>query len=87
MRHITATLGLLIGCASGSAPPPSASHPASPSAPEGTAYVAPAATPTAAASHEHASEGVVYTCPMHPEVTSDKPGQCPKCGMNLVPKK
>lgn len=30
---------------------------------------------------------IVYTCPMHPEVTSDKPGQCPKCGMNLVPKK
>ena len=27
-----------------------------------------------------------YTCPMHPEVTSDKPGKCPKCGMNLVPK-
>jgi hypothetical protein len=26
----------------------------------------------------------VYTCPMHPEVTSDKPGQCPKCGMDLV---
>ncbi len=25
-----------------------------------------------------------YTCPMHPEVTSDKPGQCPKCGMDLV---
>jgi len=28
----------------------------------------------------------VYTCPMHPEVQSDKPGQCPKCGMNLVKK-
>ncbi len=28
----------------------------------------------------------VYTCPMHPEVTSDKPGKCPKCGMKLVPK-
>nr|WP_235891389.1 heavy metal-binding domain-containing protein [Flavobacterium gawalongense] len=28
-----------------------------------------------------------YTCPMHPEVTSDKPGKCPKCGMNLVEKK
>jgi FtsP/CotA-like multicopper oxidase with cupredoxin domain len=29
---------------------------------------------------------VIYTCPMHPEVTSDEPGRCPKCGMNLVPK-
>ena len=28
----------------------------------------------------------VYTCPMHPEVQSDEPGQCPKCGMNLVKK-
>ena len=27
-----------------------------------------------------------YTCSMHPEVTSDKPGKCPKCGMNLMPK-
>jgi P-type Cu2+ transporter len=25
-----------------------------------------------------------YTCPMHPEVTEDKPGQCPYCGMDLV---
>jgi len=25
-----------------------------------------------------------YTCPMHPEVHSDKPGKCPKCGMDLV---
>src|SRR5690625_4755524 len=24
-----------------------------------------------------------YTCPMHPEVVSDKPGSCPKCGMAL----
>jgi len=30
---------------------------------------------------------VVYTCTMHPEVISDKPGNCPKCGMNLVIKK
>src|SRR3546814_6698112 len=28
----------------------------------------------------------VYTCPMHPEVKSDKPGKCPKCGMKIVPK-
>ncbi|UOR05207.1 hypothetical protein MUN82_20015 [Hymenobacter aerilatus] len=25
-----------------------------------------------------------YVCPMDPEVTSDKPGDCPKCGMALV---
>lgn len=28
----------------------------------------------------------VYSCPMHPDVISDKPGRCPKCGMNLVRK-
>jgi predicted small lipoprotein YifL len=27
---------------------------------------------------------VKYTCRMHPEVISDKPGKCPKCGMQLV---
>ncbi|MDO8572068.1 MAG: copper-translocating P-type ATPase [bacterium] len=30
------------------------------------------------------SEKSVYTCPMHPEIVSDKPGSCPKCGMRLV---
>jgi hypothetical protein len=29
---------------------------------------------------------VQYTCTMHPEVLSDKPGKCPKCGMTLVKK-
>src|SRR5437870_29735 len=28
-----------------------------------------------------------YTCPMHPEVVRIEPGQCPKCGMTLVPLK
>ena len=29
---------------------------------------------------------IVYTCPMDPEVQSDKPGKCPKCKMNLEKK-
>jgi FtsP/CotA-like multicopper oxidase with cupredoxin domain len=27
---------------------------------------------------------VTYACPMHPEVTSQEPGRCPKCGMKLL---
>ncbi len=27
--------------------------------------------------------GAIYTCPMHPEVRQDHPGNCPKCGMTL----
>ncbi|HSL18628.1 MAG TPA: heavy metal translocating P-type ATPase [Methylomirabilota bacterium] len=30
--------------------------------------------------------GTEYTCPMHPEVVSDRPGSCPKCGMALEPR-
>jgi Cu+-exporting ATPase len=29
--------------------------------------------------------GGAYTCPMHPEVRSTGPGDCPKCGMALEP--
>jgi Cu(I)/Ag(I) efflux system membrane fusion protein len=29
----------------------------------------------------------VWTCPMHPEIKQDKPGRCPKCGMDLEPSK
>ena len=32
-----------------------------------------------------APTGVIYTCPMHPEVRRDLPGNCPKCGMALEP--
>ncbi|MFH1093666.1 MAG: copper-translocating P-type ATPase [Candidatus Omnitrophota bacterium] len=29
---------------------------------------------------------MIYTCPMHPEIERDKPGDCPKCGMHLEQK-
>ncbi|MFZ3157101.1 MAG: heavy metal translocating P-type ATPase [Smithella sp.] len=29
---------------------------------------------------------VIYTCPMHPEIKQQGPGNCPKCGMSLEPK-
>ncbi|MBW2040971.1 MAG: heavy metal translocating P-type ATPase, partial [Deltaproteobacteria bacterium] len=32
-----------------------------------------------------AEKGSVYTCPMHPEVRQEHPGDCPKCGMALEP--
>lgn len=32
-----------------------------------------------------AGPGARYTCPMHPEVVREEPGDCPKCGMSLEP--
>ncbi|KKR78675.1 MAG: Copper-exporting ATPase [Parcubacteria group bacterium GW2011_GWA2_40_8] len=37
--------------------------------------------------NSHQDSGMIYTCPMHPEIRQDKPGMCPECGMNLVPVK
>jgi Cu+-exporting ATPase len=39
----------------------------------------------APASHPTLVAGARYTCPMHPEVLRDGPGDCPLCGMALVP--
>ena len=46
----------------------------------GTATFAQVKHPPMHMNHAHAK----YTCTMHPEVVRDKPGKCPKCGMNLV---
>jgi len=42
---------------------------------------------SATAKHEGKPQGkAIYTCPMHPEVQQNHPGDCPKCGMTLEPK-
>ena len=41
-------------------------------------------TPKNTAIEANASEKTLYTCSMHPEVQSDKPGDCPVCGMPLI---
>jgi P-type Cu+ transporter len=42
-------------------------------------YLKPAEEP------DPAIPGVIYTCPMHPEIRQDGPGSCPICGMALEP--
>lgn len=41
--------------------------------------------PAAAVAATDGKAGITYTCPMHPEVIQDHPGNCPKCGMALEP--
>ncbi len=91
---------LLSGCASatGAFSPLSPDHPASPQAPQlpiedPSAFLGLAAAersssagaPAASDPIDPAPAGALV-CPMHPEVTSEQPGRCPKCGMNLVPR-
>lgn len=48
---------------------------------------------TAAAGHDHSHDSLAsgqqqqttWTCSMHPQVRQDEPGQCPICGMDLIP--
>jgi protein SCO1/2 len=37
----------------------------------------------AAQTQSKQQQSVTYSCPMHPDVKSKKPGKCPKCGMTL----
>jgi len=77
MRLVTLALALVLLSACDSRPSDS-----KPAAPEKSSSPAAATEPAPAT-----QPAVVYTCPMHPEVVSDKPGTCPKCGMDLVLKK
>lgn len=45
-----------------------------------------AQTKTKADTAKNKMSKVQYTCPMHPDVISGKPGKCSKCGMTLVKK-
>ncbi|MBK3773532.1 heavy metal translocating P-type ATPase [Azospirillum brasilense] len=50
-------------------------------------YLKPEAKPAAPEKAAQASpqKGVIYTCPMHPEIRQEGPGNCPICGMALEP--
>jgi hypothetical protein len=93
------TAGLIAGCATDPKPRPTALDPANPLAPESPSLVVASliegnGVRPSETSGEGEGEGgkagkqsgATYTCPMHPEVISDAPGRCPKCGMKLVPK-
>jgi hypothetical protein len=62
------------------------SHEANPPVPKAKGDTAATAKKKAPAKDKGAGKPTtIYTCPMHPEVRSSKPGRCPKCGMKLVP--
>jgi hypothetical protein len=100
VTKLLSTLWLFSACAASlSQPKPLPAHldPSNPDAPEAAPVAAsttlaaeaearPTKQPPPAA-REAPPEKQIYSCPMHPEVRSDTPGTCPKCGMKLVPAK
>jgi hypothetical protein len=77
----------------GQQPPPSehAGHDMKPITQEGKAkeherheMKTPAKMSAPKAASSKAKQKQLYTCEMHPEVVSDNPGDCPKCGMKLI---
>lgn len=94
MKQFLIALALLIAACSSSRPEPVAeasthSHhesvpPAPALQPDEFDAAAPVSVAEAAKTAGPAVETALYACPMHPEVTSDQPGKCPKCGMTLI---
>ena len=37
------------------------------------------------AEHAHVDEETIWTCSMHPQIRQNEPGDCPICGMDLIP--
>ncbi len=66
------------------ATPPSSARPLATSSRTSAGSPAPGSPAPPASS---APAAVDYTCPMHPEVRSPTPGKCPKCGMDLEPRR
>jgi protein SCO1/2 len=51
----------------------------------GTVCLMPGAGVVTAQTKRKQPQSVTYSCPMHPDYKSKKPGRCPKCGMTLRP--
>jgi Cu(I)/Ag(I) efflux system membrane fusion protein len=43
-------------------------------------------THTSESTNGESEDATIYTCSMHPSVEQDEPGDCPICGMDLIPK-
>jgi hypothetical protein len=91
LARVLLCAALLGGCSS-TLPPVDETHPASPNAPEASVSAVatvldtePGATRPATVQQNAPAAGTKYTCKHHPEVISDQPGNCPKCGMKLTP--
>ncbi len=50
----------------------------------GESYPSTNETELTAEDHDHV-QGTIWTCAMHPQIRKDEPGNCPICGMELVP--
>lgn len=42
-------------------------------------------TDTVEEAHDHDAEPTIWTCSMHPQIRMEEPGDCPLCGMDLIP--
>ena len=50
-----------------------------------TGWISSASKNESSTAHANNAAPSEYTCPMHPEIRQDQPGDCPICGMSLVP--